>query len=423
MSELKVYQIGLGSFGRYGFEKLVELQKHFDRVDVTLKGVCDPDPERLERAEKFGERNDVEFETFRRAEELYGHAENEEGNIMVYDAGPTETHPRFIKESLRHGFFHLAEKPPSLEREKHLAEKKLAEQNNVMWKVDFIERENPVVQKTLEILKDERIDSIEVFRESSVGVQKLLDPVTRSGVKGGDILDKMVHEVYVLDFLEEVGENMEMELESAEARYFMPRGFNTDKLMSVDGGPKKEIDGKTATARTSATFTAGDAEIRLNSSWIGLSERARIESSKIRQLFDESLLDRGYQSIDEKAFLYEESRFFVINGSRDLVGDMLHQKLYDLDAGEEIEVPGLLHDQLYRVIENAVLNAAGKKSETLSRKETDIFMNAIFDVKDAVVDSAGDFYDELDSARQELGELVIEDNKILEPEESETIAG
>ncbi|MFB6207825.1 MAG: Gfo/Idh/MocA family protein [Candidatus Nanohaloarchaea archaeon] len=423
MSQLKVYQIGLGSFGRYGFEKLVELQNHFDRVDVELVGVCDPDLERLERAEKFGEKNDVEFETFRRPEKMYEHAESSNGNIMVYDAGPTETHPRFIKESLRHGFFHLAEKPPSLEREQHISEKQLAKQNNVMWKVDFIERENPVVQKTTELLKHESIDSIEVFRESSVGVQKLIDPVSRSGVKGGDVLDKMIHEIYTLDFLEAAWGEFELELDDVETSYFMPRGFDTEKMMSVEGGPRKKIDEKTATAQTSAMFHSGETEIRLNSSWVGLSERARIKSARIKQVFGDSLLEEGYQSLDEKAFLYEECRFFVVKGSRNLVGDMLHENLYDLDAGEKIEVPGLLHDQLYRVIEKAVLNAAGKKSDTISEKEVDVFMNSIFDVKETAADSAGGFYDELDSARERLRDLVVEDNKILEPEESETIAG
>jgi len=43
VTALKVYQIGVGSFGKYGFEKLIELENEFETVDVELKGVCDSD--------------------------------------------------------------------------------------------------------------------------------------------------------------------------------------------------------------------------------------------------------------------------------------------------------------------------------------------------------------------------------------------
>lgn len=414
VNSLKIYQIGLGSFGRYGFEKFVELHNHFDRVDVELKGVCDQDLEKLENAEKFASANDIEVETFTRTDKMYD-AASEHEHVLVYDAGPTEEHASNIYESMRHGFYHLTEKPPSLEREQHMKEKKLAEENNVMWMVDFIERESPVVKKVAKIIPDIDVDSIRVFRESSVGVQKLLDPVSRAGVKGGDVLDKMTHEVYVLDFLGD-----ELELQDAETEYFMPKDFNSDKFLAVDGSPINEINAKTATARTSARFRSGGTEVELNSSWVGLSDEARLEAKKVEELTGEKIIEQDYRMVNDEAFLDSEARFFLVEGSRNLAGDMLNNRLYDLDTGEELEVPDLMHDQLYRVIERAVLAADGE-DHSIGNTENR-FMNAIFDVKDAVVGDH-DYYTELDRAREKMESLVVRDGKILEPQESERIAG
>lgn len=41
----------------------------------------------------------------------------------------------------------------------------MAENHRLMWKVDFIERENFVIIKAQEILKGKKIISIEIFRE------------------------------------------------------------------------------------------------------------------------------------------------------------------------------------------------------------------------------------------------------------------
>lgn len=414
VKSLKIYQIGLEGIGRYGFEKFVELHNYFKKVDVELVGVCERDGEKLDAAKKFASANGIGIERFRKPAELYDHASKHE-NVLVYDAGPAELRAQNIYESMRHGFFHLAERPPSLEREQHMKEKALARQNSAMWMADFIERESPVVKMTAEILEDEKIDRIQVFRESSVGVQKLLDPVSQANVKGGDILDNMTHEVYVLDFLEDG-----LELEDAETEYFMPKDFESEKFLGVDGSPVNGIDERTATARTRACFTSGATEVELNSSWIGLSDRAELEAKRIRDAVDAQVLEKEYRMIGEIAFLDAEARFFVIEGSRTLAGDMLNNRLYDLESGEEIETPSLMHDQLYRVMENAVLASAGE-----DRSIGDIeheFMDAVFDVKDAVVGDH-DYFTELDRSREELRSLVVEDGKILEPRESDRIAG
>jgi len=250
---------------------------------------------------------------------------------MVYDAGCADTHADNIYTSMQHGLFHLAEKPPSMNRREHLREKELAHRNQAMWKCDFIERENPVVKKALELVEDKEIDKIKVFRQSSVGIQKILNPIERFGVKGGDILDKMIHEVYVLDFLERSGSSFELELESSEVEFFLPKTRESEKLMAIDGNYTESINYKTATAQTKAVFNADNTEIELHSSWVGLSRDTLLEAQQIRGEIDHVVVDRDYSELDGKAFVDEECRFFVIEGEKNLMGDMLHQKLYNLE--------------------------------------------------------------------------------------------
>lgn len=416
METVKVYQIGLGSFGRNGFEKLIELHRHFGKVDVQLKGVCDTDFERLDKAEKFAESHDIFLETFQDVEELYKAAEQEKGRIMIYDAGPSETHSRHIHRSIQNNFFHLAEKPPSMSREEHLSEKEMARKRDVMYKVDFIERESPVVKRAKEMLEEKDIERIDVFRQSSIGLQKLLEPVKRAGIKGGAVLDKMVHEAYIFDLLG----SEDLEFESAEIDYFMPKTFQSDKFMSIRGGYTENISENAAQGTVKALLKSSGADITLHGSWLGFSKDARNASANIKESTGHDVLESDYLTVDDKAFLNEECRFFTVQGEKNLAGDMLDGKLFDLDTGKEVETPDLIHDQLFRVLEKAIMNAAGKRDDEIGAHEVDEFMNALFDIQE---EASGDEYDELEKTRERLKDMLVDDRKILEPEESDTIAG
>jgi predicted dehydrogenase len=417
VTEVKVYQIGVGSFGRYGFEKLVDMHNHLKEVDIEFTGVCDKDPEHLEAAEKFAEANNVEIESFRDTEEMYSHAENQDCSVMIYDAGSTSTHATHIYESMQRGFFHIAEKPPSMTREQHIKEKKLAEEHGVMWKVDFIERESSVTQKAVEIIDGKQIDNLKAFRESSAGIQKMVEPAKRTEVKGGDILDKMINEIYLLDMLEASKGDYSTTVEDVHA-FFMPKKQSSDSMMNIYGSKTREIE-DAATARTSATLSTGDTNVEINTSWIGVSN----DSREIEAEHNLDLVESSYTGAGDKAFLDEECRFFVVEGEVNLLGDLLHGRLHDLDSGEEIETPDLLHDQLYRVLKNGVLNAAGERDDKVSEKETEEFIDTLFDIRDQAVDNSGKFFDELEEAQRIIRQKVVDDKKILDAEESSTIAG
>ena len=379
-------QIGLGSFGRHGFEKFIEMEKHYNEVDVEILGVCDSDFERLEMAEKFAGSQDLDIDTFTSTEKAYQEAEKENSEdckILIYDAGPTELHAEHIFRSLRNGFFHLAEKPPSMTREDHIREKKLMLDNDVRFTVDFIERESPVVKKALELTEGREIESIEVFRESSIGIQKLLQPVERMGVKGGAVLDKMSHEAYVMDFVDAE------EVKDVEKEFYMPFDVGSDSLMDIRSGKSAEANELTASGMCTAKIS-GECDIILHSSWLGTSERSRVLGEELKDLTGLNPVDSDFKVLGEKGFLNEESRFFVLKGERDLFGDMLHNRLFDLESNEEIELEDALHDQLYRVLESSVRCAAGLENNALSEEEIDQFMNLIFDISEYVED-VGEF--------------------------------
>ena len=402
MKEVKVFQIGLGSFGRHGFEKFVEMEKHYKDVDVELYGVSDSDFEKLDNAEKFAESQGLEIETFNSVEKIYREAEkqnSQDAKILIYDAGPTELHAEHIFRSLRNNFFHLAEKPPSMTREDHIKEKKLMLDNDVRFTVDFIERESPVVKKALELTEEKNIESIEAFRESSIGIQKMLQPVERMGVKGGAVLDKMSHEAYIMDFAD-VGE-----LESIEKEFYMPFDVGSDSFMNIRSGKTSKIDEETA-AGTCTARISGNTDVILHSSWLGVSERARTLGEELEELTGLNPVESDFRVLGEEGFLDEECRFFVLKGEKELFGDMLHKKLFNLETGEEIELKSTLHDQLYRVLESSVRCAAGLENNVLTEEEIDQYMNLIFDISEHYEEQ--DTFDALEASNSRVKERILD---------------
>ncbi len=403
MENVKVFHIGLGSFGRYGFEKFVEMDNHYEEVDVELIGVCDKDFERVEKAEKFAESQGLEIRSWENIEEAYSAAEQEDDEdckILIYDAGPTQMHAEHIYRSLRNNFFHLAEKPPSMTREEHIREKKLMLDNDVRFTADFIERESPVVKKALKILDGKDIDSVEAFRESTIGVQKLLNPIERSGVKGGAVMDKMCHEAYIMDLVEPE------KLENVEKEYYMPFSFNGEALMSIRGGKTSEIGDLTAAGTVTAKIS-GNADIILHSSWLGASNRARTLGKELENLTGHNPLTSEFRTVSEKGLLDEECRFFVIKGEREMFGDMLNKRLFDLETGEEIDLESPMHDQLYRTLESSVRCAAGLENNSMTEKEIDRFMNLIFDISESNKEGL-DVFEQVEKANSRVSELILD---------------
>jgi len=418
-----IYHIGFGNFGSYSFRKFVELKDSLEDVDIHFNGICEKDFDRRKSAEQFVEEKDLDTEVFKDIEEMYESAREHE-NVLVYDTGPSSRHADNIFLSMQHNYFHLCERPPSLNRKQHLKEKKLAEKSKAMWKVDFIERENPVVKKTLELIKGKKINEIKIFRESSAGIEKIIDPINRQNTRGDDILDKMIHDVYILDFLEKSGNNRDpkLEVEEVETKYFMPWRPESNKLLNIHGGYTKEIDYKTSTGQTKAQIKSGNTKIKLNSSWLGISNECRLEAQKIKNKTGTKVLEENYSVLNNTAFLDEEARFFIIQGEINIIGDMLHHKIYNLETGKEYQIKEPRKDPLQKVMEKAVINACKKNTNDnniISEKEIDTFMNCIFDIKEEA--AQGEFLEELDKGQEIFEKLTINDRKIIETKPTEII--
>ncbi|MFB6100612.1 MAG: hypothetical protein ABEK16_05050 [Candidatus Nanohalobium sp.] len=411
-----VFQIGCQDIGRLGFEKFLEFEDYFP-VDVVFEGVHCKDFEAEERAEKFAETLEKDIEFYDGIDELYQAAQEVEGEVLIYDAGPPQLHSRNIAESLSHDFHHLTEKPPSVTRDEHISERKLASRSKVNYKVDFIERENPVVQKMEELVKDEKVERIEVFRESSFGIQKVLQPVDFAHVKGGAVLDKMSNDIYVLDILGD-----EFEFEETDIDFLMPENLGGEKVLRTDGSGSREIDENIAIGKCKGVFSSGDTRVELNASWLGLSDEARVQNQEVREKFDAEVLKSEHREIDGKGFQDEECRFLVVEGERRVLGDLMNQRIYDLENKEELEVPEFPRDQLYRVLEKAVLDAAGIENYEVDEEEVDSFMNGLFDIQDRCSEEFDSVFDAVDEASERIRSLMSSDKKISEQPDVKGVA-
>ena len=412
-----IFQIGCRGFGRRGFEKLVDKERFFPE-DVVLEAVCEKDFEHRGKAEKFAEASGSEVDFYEDVDKLYDAADSVEGTVLIYDAGPVQRHSDHIQRSLRNDFYHLSEKPPSTTREQHIQERKLAARHDVHFKVDFLERENPAFRKAREVLEDVEIDSIKVFRQSSTGVRRMLQPVKKAHVNEGCTLDEMIHDIYVMDLIDPDSLN----LDKVENTVFMPKDVGSEKFLRIDGGTSGEISKRNSLGQVRANFSSGEVEISIDASWLGVTDSAGIWDRKVQEQFGEKLVQSEYLELDEKSFLDQKARFFVVEGEKNILADLLNFRLYDLDHGKEIEVDVYPRDQLYRVLEKAVVDTAEGDVEKPEEEKLDTFMNALFDVQERAAEESGDVFEELDSASELIRSMVVTDKAELDKEELKGVA-
>lgn len=405
---LKIFHIGLDGYGRLGFRELLEICSEED-IDAEVAGVFSRDKTLIEDALNTSPIDEKQVQVFQDLDEMYRKASEQNSDVFIYDTGSSDTHSDNLYRSLQHGFYHLAERPPSIKREEHLKERRLSEESDVTWKVDFIERENPAVKKALELLENEEINKIETHRYSSEAVEASLMPEKRRKLRGGTVLNKAINEIYTTDFLEKAGSEKELKLESVENEHFTPFRRGSDKLLSIEGGYTEEICGKTATADFSAVFSADNVEIEINAGIMGMTEQGLIQASKLKESTGHDFRHRDFIEADGEAFLDERAAFFVVEGSREIAGDLIEGELFDLETGKKLDAGSEEYTPLYRVIKDAIEDAIREEEEELDM-ETDLFMNALYDARDSI--EGEEYMDELDKANSRLESMIIsEDGK------------
>ncbi|MFB6200222.1 MAG: hypothetical protein ABEJ83_05035 [Candidatus Nanohaloarchaea archaeon] len=390
---LKVLQIGYRGIGRKGLEALQKLESS-DEIELEVVALAETDFEKLEEAKEKHKASGIKF--FSDIENAYMEMDGFEDPVMVYDAGKVGNRSDNLFRSVEHGFYHLTEKPPSLKRDQHLSQASL---ESAMWKIDYLEQENPVVQKTRKLVKNREIDSLEVFRASSSGIQKYLAPIKFSDLKGGSLMNQLLHEKYVLNLLEKSSNQIRLDEFEVETG-FQPY-FNKQKLETIQNNPTTEIAPETATAQLNISIDK-DPELEFHTCWLGATEKLEDKASELEEDLNHELIRSEPKELEDEIYLDQTARFFVLKGEKSLLGDLMHRKLFDLDKNKEIELLEYETGELYRGMKKAAENALNQNlSSSVKGKQ---FLEFAFDVKQSI--SGGNYLDEYNESMDLLQKKV-----------------
>jgi len=77
--------------------------------------------------------------------------------------------------------------------------------------------------------------------------------------------------------------------------------------------------------------------------------------------------------------------------------------LWELEKEEIIELPSFPRDQLYRVVEKALVDATGVESFEKDHAKVEEFMNGLFDLQESC---SGDIYQEVDRASERIRSFI-----------------
>jgi hypothetical protein len=381
---VNVYLVGNGSTFKQSLECLTHIAKFSPKVSATVSKVK---TDALDTGSQI--------KTADSMQEIYRDARGKKGKVMICDLGKASERNTRIARCLKNGFSYLAERPSALRREDHLRQKKMAEEADIRWMVDHHERENPVVRRALQICSNEDVQSVQAFCQNSKGILTALKKYPKNSVRGGDVLTSMNHLIYGLDFVDV------NTIKSAEAEFYLPA--SPDSLMSLDGGRKFEVDKRTATAQSKAELE-GDGSLTMHSGLLGASKEAHELASEIESGFGYNPINTQIVQAEGKAVKLEDARFFKVEGSRTLFGDLANGKILDLDSKEEIDPEPDSHSPLYRLLEKACMEAEGHGVFTVPQKERERFSKLLFDIRERF---DGSFENEINQSNKKLQAVKI----------------
>jgi len=387
MEKVFVYQIGCGKFGSIFLERIFEVAKNFEKAKIEVKGVAEVKKECREKAKsiakKFGKSIDVfvhTFEMYKKAFEL-----KNKGKVIIYDASPSHLHFSHIFKSLVHDFYHLSEKPPYMNEEE---KKKLEKLNkSFLWSCDLIEIENPAVVTALEYVKNHnlKIYEIKCFRFSSTGIKKLIDPFHRIGVEGGCLLDKAIHEAYLVKFAEICGYDIkEWKINEVNGIYAIS-SLHNPKFINIYGKKQEKLHQDTALAQAAVKGVLDKIDFEISCGWYGVSEKIKkFLHENYKNIFSKVLVSK-IVSFNNKKIIDEELRLFILkakNRTKDieLIGDMKNFQLFlkEEDKISKLPLLPLEHDQIYRIFKKFVEHCLGISEFPIKKEYIDFIMELIF---------------------------------------------
>ncbi len=211
-------------------------------------------------------------------------------SYLVYDASPSTLHLPHLILCCKEGFHYLGEKPLVMDPcELMVLRDEIANParaSRIM--VDFIETHSSPTCIVASQMKKQaaRPTQVELCREGSGGLKKLLFPSARKGIAGGAILDKAVHDLSILHALlfasgATVPGHHQISLEVFDP-VLMPADIEAvmwgeTRFLGADNEPrplpKGEVGGVyyySADARARIELTAPDWTAVVHTSWLGV---------------------------------------------------------------------------------------------------------------------------------------------------------
>jgi predicted dehydrogenase len=280
--------VGLGYMGSRALKSIVShlipslLQ---EGIQLDVVAIVDKDPRKRERMKDAVSFFDISARTFESLDQLLQTREitRSNGNLLIYDASPSQLHFENLTDAAASGLACFAEKPILLKEE----DLPILESRRRFW-CNFIETESQVFRTTHQLLKDRdlSIQAMTFWREGSTGIKKVLRK-ERAGVTGGSLEDKICHDLALtvgflgLDHLA-VGDSHTI---SGRFELFMPNRLDRESfanltLLEVTGDPGGTHDLHFA---ADARFAANirwklpdrTVDSEYHTSWVGVSESLR----------------------------------------------------------------------------------------------------------------------------------------------------
>ncbi len=379
---------GYGSFGKVIASKMKDLEMPGIKTNFYL--IAERDKEKRKAAESLG------VETVGSVEELVHRIRGNKGKTVVWIATPSEEHVDHLREVLKaNPSMTIVEKPLSLYKN-GLKGIKGARGG---WMMDLIEEQNPAVLALIDHMKEKGISvtggDMEFYRMNSIGIKKLLDPEFRSGIEGGADLDKMVHDAGVAFFLSQKfgGKLKGYRLKKVKVPHYMPKGLEEDTLLDRRMNETKKLDKDTAVAEGEINAVirtkGGKFNVKLVGGWLGVPEEMKPELEKLARKLGKNPIWTNRNAIGDYAFPWEELRLFRMRldtdkGEKEFIGSMLPRGdgfFLFKKAGkrwEEIPIKEYPHDQIGRVLANAVRSSMGLERPAIGKKTSINTMKLLF---------------------------------------------
>jgi len=320
MIKVAIGIIGIGYQGFRGFISLLAIEEILRNDGIKIGGIIiiEPDSDARKDCERISKVLYFPVKLFSSLDEFFYFIERKKDNflkkfncIIFYDASPTKWHSKNLNQIIYYNLYYNLNIPTYYFGEKPISTDKFQlyawlKEEKLKFYCNFTELQNSAYL-TLKSYLDEtnfQINSFKFWRASSIGFQKLIDPIQRTGITGGALEDKGIHDVALtIDLLGGV-KKLKLKLKKQENKkdpesvmvvspkiepieiHFMPANLYSlfsPKPLFMDNTGEKVIDEIFKIEETSTKeykkywYFAADSEFKMKIIW-SLQDERQIEA-------------------------------------------------------------------------------------------------------------------------------------------------